>query len=241
MQTKNAIIITLTVTTICLATLCYSLWAHPRFVDEGQIPVTVSPTPTIEPTPTTNPTSASPKPTTDPLTLIPKPTTPEFSISLANSSYDIPAKYKIDEFSGQEVLTQAAQHYQNQSIQITIKNQPFTPFKTNGFEINLYYNVSWKGHYGDAWRSSEFNYRASSTDSTIIAITPSTDYLGYINNEPAWIGEVPDGAYDFRVQAFIGYWVQESDFKPPYLSVNYYEVWTGQTSDWSSIQTITIP
>jgi hypothetical protein len=243
MQARNYVIIVLMIAIICLSTLCYLLLARFTFVPVSNEPVAASPTAAIHPTPTSNPITSStrPTPTAETSMPIPKPSTPEFTLKFVNNSYDIPPKYKVDEFSGQEVLVQAGQHFENKSIQIIIKNQPFTSLITNGHEIDLYYNASWKGHYGDEWRYSEFNYRSSGSDYSVITIMPNVQYLGFIDNQPSWIGDVSQGDFDFQVQAFIGYWTQAVDTRVPMFGATYYEVWTGQISDWSSIQTITIP
>jgi hypothetical protein len=235
MHAGKYIAVVLIIAISSLSILSYCLLSPNSFAAVSKKPPAASSTLTPKPTPVYTP-SPTPVSTSKP---IPTPSTPEFTVKFVNTSIDTAATYKVDEFTGEQVLDKAAQHYVNQSIQITITNQPFTPFLANDKQIELYYNVSWKGHFGDEWRYSTFNYVSSGQEYTVISIMPKTQGISRINNEESWIGEVTAGDYDFKVQAFIGYWTQVHEISLPISS--YYEVWTGQTSNWSSIQTITVP
>ncbi len=63
---------------------------------------------------------------------IPKPSVPEFTAKYADASYDEPSTSTsaTDAYTGKEVLTtQPEYHVQIKYIEVTIKNQPFTPTK----------------------------------------------------------------------------------------------------------------
>ena len=132
---------------------------------------------------------------------------------------------------------------QNISIKLIIKNQPFSAYKdTNGNNINLWYNVSSKGHYGDYWRYFPAGYYFEATDNEYdiidfgLSSNNGSDYY-------AWKigGATVGGQVDFQVQAFIGF---QTTLKttPTQFDPRTYDcyLYTGETSDWSSTHTITI-
>jgi archaellum component FlaG (FlaF/FlaG flagellin family) len=110
---------------------------------------------------------------------ISKPSVPEFNVTIVSYPYDVPSKTTttIDEYTGKETTTtQPGYHVENKSIEIIIKNQPFTPynltkytyyyrdFEKNGSidgsytvdnnkTVNFYFNVQVKGHFGENWKS----------------------------------------------------------------------------------------
>ena len=54
-------------------------------------------------------------------------------------------------------MTQAGYHIQNKSIEITIKNQPFTSYRNeNNSLVVLYYYILVKGHFQD-WYAGKPN------------------------------------------------------------------------------------
>ena len=76
---------------------------------------------------------------------IPKPSVPEFTIGIADHSYDIPPTYGIDQFTGQNITIQQGAHYQWKTINFTITNQPAPQ------DYGLYYNIRYKGQYTNNW------------------------------------------------------------------------------------------
>ena len=163
--------------------------------------------------------------------------------TLANAQTTIP-KPSVPEFT----LT-----YLDNSIEVTITNQPFTPFNDPNNNLNyLFYSVSVKGHNDSNWiyhnqtysivnDEGVFSYiSASSANTTVLAfqiggygpgLTIANDYVG--------------SKVDFEVQAYYGYWTTVA--VNPYLPfVNHSAtseqvITVTQTSDWSNIQTIAIP
>jgi ABC-type oligopeptide transport system substrate-binding subunit len=57
---------------------------------------------------------------------IPKPSVPEFTSKYVDHSYDIPPTYGIDQYTGKTVETKQGEHIDNRTVEITIKNEPFT-------------------------------------------------------------------------------------------------------------------
>ena len=69
---------------------------------------------------------------------ISKPSVPEFSVRIVAYPYDVPPETTttIDEYTGKETTTtQPGYHVENKSIEITIKNQPFTPYNLTKFTV----------------------------------------------------------------------------------------------------------
>jgi hypothetical protein len=180
---------------------------------------------------------------------IPKPSVPEFVVILADHSYEVPATtptYTIDPFTGEQKQVSsgyASYHVENKSIEFTIKNQPFTPYNdSDGHYIGLYYNFRYKGHYGTSWWYDPFTPDGKSSktyggwDMTyLIPYTPS-------NSDYTIVSMPLDGLYgevDFQVQAQIGYIQAEGNaFAARVWGIHYN--FTGQSSEWSTTQTISL-
>ena len=181
---------------------------------------------------------------------ITKPSVPEFTVKYIDNSYDVPPTYETDQYTGKTIVTHNGYHVDNSSIELRIKNQPFISYNdSNGNQIRLYYNFRYKGAYTNTWTyypensngksvihyngglGNDFEmypptYSASNSEYTIVLLRLSL--LG----PPVGNQELPDGVnVDFQVQAMIGYFTRD----------NYgYIILTGQSSDWSNTQSITI-
>jgi hypothetical protein len=183
----------------------------------------------------------------------PKPTVPEFTLKLVEHPYDVSPTYSTDPYTGESVMTQSGYHVQNKSIEITIKNQHFTPYEdSNGNDITLMYNIRWKGHFGDLWsyyagktnkiENTRDYFRASDSDYSVVVggLSWNEDSVGY--HFP--IGSLSEGSQDshvdFQVEALIGHSnrVYVGNMIP--FGAIYYYNFTGEASDWSTTQTITI-
>jgi hypothetical protein len=171
---------------------------------------------------------------------ITKPSVPEFTLKFVEHSFDVAPTTTIDPYTGKNVTIQAGYRVQNRSIEVIIKNQPFTPYEdSNGNYIDLYYNVSSKGHYENNW----YYYPPYLRQLPIIALDNDYTVLSfgldvYYNDQYAfWLGDISAGGQvDFQVQALVGYYTY-----PLYDRTLEYNVFTGETSDWSNTQTLTIP
>ena len=144
---------------------------------------------------------------------ISKPSAPEFSA-------------KISDYSG------------DKAIELTIKNQPFESYTDNSQTISLYYNVHFKLHNADSWTAMYYCGDVfpthSNSDITLVyplQITQNDDSNYYLLKEKGGnyylLSQIPfNGQIDFRVQAMEGVLTSAS--------------FTGQTSDWTNVQTLTI-
>lgn len=160
---------------------------------------------------------------------IPKPSVPEFTLKLVAHPYDVPSTYEIDSYTGEKIITSYGYREENKSIEVTIKNHPFTStLDASGNYTSLYYNVQFKGQYTDEWNIARAFYNASNSEYTVISIS----LIPY---------QIPDDSpLDFQVRAFIGYAVKKAydSILPP--EMKYYYEYIGQAGDWSNTQTITI-
>jgi len=170
---------------------------------------------------------------------------PEFTLLYADHSYDVPATYKFDEYTGKTVVDRASYRVKVFTIDITIKNQPFS-YSFNGTTYNLYYGIRTKGHFGENWYHVNVFNRTKSFDPHVTAKYVSDDIQS--NTEYTVIHYPTDyfskgDQLDIQVQAVIGHtgsaWVNDSPF---IAGVGYYEqaVLVDVEGDWSSTQTITI-
>jgi hypothetical protein len=165
---------------------------------------------------------------------IPKPSAPEFSVKLISHPYYVPSTSQTDPYTG-AVTTYQGYLDENLSVEITIKNQPFTPVQMpDGNWSRLYYNIRFQGHFEkiDDWSyypmAPEDGYiNASNSEYTVISLSP----LNY-------------GQLDYQAQALIGYDEPKYDGLsgnlPVPVPIFIGNCFTGESSDWSSIQTITI-
>ena len=177
-----------------------------------------------------------------------KPTVPQISsVKLVDSSYDVPpsSTTTVDQYTGKETTTTNPGYRVNsKTIEVTIKNQPFTPYidesykdpayGPNGREYNLYHKVQVKGHFGDNWKDFGGWVIQSNTGYTIVSGV-FIDQVNVVNYDAG-------SQFDFRVQASIGYKYDEISGRLifPYPGPVWVVVPT-EYSDWSRTQTFTIP
>jgi len=171
---------------------------------------------------------------------ITKPSIPEFSVKFVDRSYDVPTTSSIDPYTGQSVI-QSGYHIENYTIDVTIKNQPFTTYydAASTFNVSLYYNVRMKGQYTQDWMnlySPDTDYpKQSNSEYTVLSFV-----LGNSANHPAF-EDISLGAHvDFQVQALIGYVYRDYDPNETIQILMWPWVFSGETSGWNSTQTITI-
>ncbi len=100
---------------------------------------------------------------------------------------------------------------------------------SDGSYASLYYNVSYKGHYGTKWSYIGYDSntgwftRQSDSEHTVISLS----------NLPA------EGQMDYRVQAQIGTFTEI--FYPMQFMDTHYYTFNGEVSGWSDTLTISIP
>jgi hypothetical protein len=172
--------------------------------------------------------------TTMQLTLaVSMPSVPEFTVKQVDRSYDAPTTYSTNPYTG-ETTTNPGHRVQNLTIDITIKNQPFTPSTVNGNITELFYNVETKNP-NDNWSSldsdsrNRFLVRASTSESTIV-----TFIMGY----DGWYASV-GSQVDIRVQAVIGYkyLIGSPNGGPIPIGTGFKLV---SASNWADTQTVTV-
>jgi hypothetical protein len=172
-----------------------------------------------------------------------KPIAPEFTVQFGDHSYDVPTTYTTDIYTG-ETITHQGYRVQNRTIDLIIKNQPFSQYgDSSGNVTGLYYNVREKGHFGSDsdWKNyPEYtSFPASSSSYTTISFSVNS----YSSDNGNTIYAPAEGALDFQVQALIGYyyteWVSMNLPDHP-LAGGMANVFHGQKSDWSSIQQLTL-
>ena len=192
-----------------------------------------APTPTPEPTPTPSQSEVQTEPAS-----ISQPSVPEFTVKLADHSYDVPPydvppTYGIDQYTGKNVTIAEGCHVEgypveNKTIDITITNQPFvSPDEYTHFG----YDVRVKGPFGESWTELYPFFESqldggpwrlrfqSASENTVISIPQ--DY--------------PSGGFvEFQVEAVIA-------IGHPLFPGAPFGYWSYLTSGWSSTQTITIP
>ena len=157
---------------------------------------------------------------------IPTPVVPQFTLRFVQSSYN---EIVTDPYTG--AIT--TQQVNNSTIDIIIRNQPFTPYnygwEYKGEVVNrttsLWYGVQAKGHYSQYWSDVNLDYptyyQSNSSYNTVLSIP---------NDYPA------NGTVDFRVRAITG------GYFPPvlYSDINLPLNFISKNSTWSPTQTITI-
>jgi hypothetical protein len=165
------------------------------------------------------------------------PSVPEFTVELVDSSYDEPTTYFTDPYTG-ETVTHEGYHVYRQNIELKIKNQPFTPYtETGGQNIDFYYNIRIKGHFTGDWielynPSDGFPPQSSGSEYTEFSYIWGGDANTMMGSKSI---SLPAGAQvDFQVEAMVGYTSRSGE--PPWFPWTFY----GETSGWSSTQTLTI-
>jgi hypothetical protein len=176
---------------------------------------------------------------------IPKPSVPEFTAKYIDRSYDTTATYSTNPFTGKNEVTQEANHIQDKTLELTIKNPAFTPYvDAENHSINLYYSIRVKGHFDGSWFSPDDGYYGPDIHYVGADLgSESTTFLyGIVGNNGTALRcfDIPEGGQvDFQVQAFVGYNTRFSDGMTVFGEVHHY-VFTGESSEWSKTQTVTL-
>jgi hypothetical protein len=176
---------------------------------------------------------------------IPKPSVPEFTVNLADHSYDVPSRtfQTTDPYNNKTTtINYPSSHVKNFSIEITIANQPFPPTIKGNTSI-LYYNLQQKPHFGQEW-AQRYNQNTS-----IGTLTPQS------NSGFTVISFLIDPAnfevgnqIDYQVEAILAYqytsyeYLEHLDpwYHGPYPVPVNHTVFV-ESSGWSPTQTFTMP
>lgn len=259
-QKTVTILLAALLTLVSTVNLSYYVFSQPN-----QTQNTPYPTPPHNPQPAATPEATSaPTPThTPPLSeeppeqvFMPKPSVPEFIVKFVDYSYDVPPTYGIDQYTGETAITKQGEHIINRTLEFTIKNQPFTCYEdSEGKEIELCFNFRFKGYYGSEWSYYPFKPdgyssipygmltgastpKLSQSNTEYTSISINLDVLLAISSGYKGSHTYPSGGQmDFQAQALIGY----ISYEATGLIAGSHYILSGETSDWSETQTITLP
>ena len=169
-----------------------------------------------------------------------KPSVPQFTVKFVDSYYDIPPSTTttIDTYTGQEITLNIPGNIVHRHIEVTIKNQPFTPYEdSNGINYYLYFFVQSKGSFGDEWQN--WGSTVQYIDQIGRGFQPSTPELYLQGNVVSGPANYAAGAQvDFRVEARIGHYYC---LNPGYSIYASFAFEADATSGWSKVQTFTMP
>lgn len=156
---------------------------------------------------------------------IPTPSVPEFTIHLVGTTYTKATTYALNSSTGQ---VQATLGYTNLycNILIKIKNQPY-----DSAYGTLYYDVIYKYHNAEGWQHFYYDGPNPHVQSNT---SDYTDFTIGIDNR-----HLNGSQIDVQVQALLGGYSYGRDMSSP-LALGGYR-FGGEKSDWSSIQTISVP
>jgi hypothetical protein len=169
---------------------------------------------------------------------MPKPSVPQFSIQVIDYSYDVPTTYYTDPYTGKQVAN-PGYHVEDIRVEGKIKNQHFTsymipnPNSTSSYDthlnIDFYYKIRYKGHFGDEW-----NKLGGTRDDDFLKQNYGSEYTNFTAAGYNARQFHEDAQVDFQVEAFIGYetW--------GFISTWPYRILNGEGSGWSETLTVTI-
>ncbi len=170
---------------------------------------------------------------------MPKPSVPEFTVKQVDRSYDVPIQYytTTDPFTGkQETHSSGGYRVANMTIDVIIKNQPFTPVTLeNSTVIQICYSVRCKGHFSEwdnAYQLGDGSAREVQANGGYTVITFLVNPQN--NNGQAFL-ELRSGQEDFQVKAHVGYFYQAYHGLVPMGQA----LESLSDSGWSPTQTIT--
>jgi hypothetical protein len=194
---------------------------------------------------------------------MPKPSVPEFTMKYVDNSYVVPSTppttptYTLDPYSGKQTLINPGSsgnpsyYVYNRTIELWIKNQEYD--YSNGSVFHLCYDVQIKGHFGQDWTdlkpptySPTMKFTKDFNGTPALRISPDFEQSNSTFTVLSFPANYNDGdRIDFQVKSMVGH---EASFYAGYYNImtlfNDYFV-TGiaydTQSDWSPIQTFTMP
>jgi len=161
----------------------------------------------------------------------------QFDLGLANSETLI-TKPSVPEFAVELISSPPESQSVNRTIELSIKNQPFV--SSYGFFYNIRMRIN-DGNWSLLYTIDDVPTQ-SNGEYTILLYPSGQPVVEYQYTLGDRIQNLFAGdRVDFQVQAMIGY--IHRVWNPNYTSQldMYPYVFTGETSDWSNTQTITIP
>jgi hypothetical protein len=169
------------------------------------------------------------------------------SLSLiAEPAYCNPVPTPSNPIPTPSVPTLCSSSIDNNTLEMVIQNQPFASYIDNGWNISLFYNIRLKEHTTENWTEfydpeDGYPYQSPGPTQTFIELGTFGD-SGFTLRSVSKIIEVTSGTHeDFQVEAMIGYLHRVPNPNATGLIDMYPWVFTGETSSWSTTQTITPP
>jgi hypothetical protein len=184
-----------------------------------------------------------------------KPSVPEFTAAFVDRSYDMPEATSQNQYTGETIVT-PAHRVQNFTIELTIKNQPFStaPIQLeqggSTWIPEFFYDVNVKGHYTQNWTIMypfAEGPKPSNSDYTTITYELVDSEQNYEMRSFSGIGSnsitgIPGhSTLDFQVRAIFGVMHRISNGSATNILEMYPWVFDGEISDWSNTQSVTIP
>lgn len=165
-------------------------------------------------------------------TQLPTPSVPSYVLQYADGSYDVPTTQTIDPYTGETIIHQGY-HVKQTNFEMVIENQ-LNPID------DLYYAIEVKGHYSTEWisffdLSEGLPKQDPSSTQTIIQLGTLGEDSLILQGAHKTIGIPANGKEDIQVQALIGSIGRNAS--APMAPYTFY----GSKSDWSPVQTITVP
>ena len=171
---------------------------------------------------------------------LPTPSVPQFTVKFVGPPYIVNTTYSLDPNTG-KIVANYGYSIEYGTLEIIIKNQPFTPVTIPGFSENLYYNVESKPHSSNDWTDwfhATDGYPTQNSSSGYTILSYGWDGSQIATNSR--FVDIPSSSQvDFQVQAMNGYVTRV--FVPlgsaPFVVFPWEFV--GESSSWSNTRTIT--
>jgi disulfide bond formation protein DsbB len=170
----------------------------------------------------------------------PTPSIPTFTVQLVGPPYIHPTTYQLDQSTGQ-IVANIGYSNEYSAVELTIKNQPLVFDYSNVHLIGafgFYYNIQIKPHSSsgdwiDIYHAWDYGY----------GVPSNSEYtnLSFSIEGQMGVGVLAGTQLDIQVQAMIGSIGRQYNPNASSPIGMYPYVFSGETSAWSSTQTISIP
>ena len=161
-----------------------------------------------------------------------KPATPEFTVELVQKVIDEAPTYTIDPYSGETIIKTDGYHTSYWVVDIKIKNN--TP--------DIYYNYRIKGHFGIEWSVCPLIDQGdgvwTTRETSPFTFVPIPTYAKATSSEYT---EVKVDMQSLKTGDQVDVQVQAISGTIENAPNGGYQILTGQASDWSYTQTLTVP
>jgi len=196
----------------------------------------------------------------------PRPSAPEFTLKFEPLTYYVPPIYDINPYTGENVTIQEGAHIENDSIVVTIRNQPFS-YSSNGLIYHICYNIRIKPHFAENWTelypstkqpNSPYDwdneswsysmylfpkYQLQSNSNYTVLSYALEDLLQILWRYP-FLDTDSEVQLDFQIETIVGHdsqiWYVEHPLAPEYGGHYEPAIEFDETSDWSETQTVII-